>query len=267
MNVTVIGGGASGMAAAITAAERGHAVTILERQARVGRKLLSTGNGRCNLSNTRAGTEQRAHYHGDSDLAAAVLRQPGLEVGGTIAWFDRLGLLTVDEPGGRIYPRSDMAASVVDVLRFALDRLGVTVIAGAPVTDIRVKDHHFTVTTEQGVYRADAVILAAGGAAGAKVGGVMDGYRLAGILGHHRTALYPAIVQIRTDPTWPRALKGVKAHAEVKICRGDEVLARRIGFLQKYQDNNSYPNSNRYRQTDSRSCLQHKGLHHHHNTA
>lgn len=224
MNVIVIGGGASGMAAAITAADRGHAVTVLERQARVGRKLLSTGNGRCNLSNTHAA---QGHYHGDSALVSDVLRRFGVE--DTLAWFGQLGLLTVTEDSGRLYPFSNMASSVVDVLRFALDSRGVTVIAGSPVTGIRVKGHSFTVSTEEGVYTADAVILAAGGAAGAKVGGVMDGYRLAKALGHHRTALSPAIVQLRTDPTYPRSLKGVKAEAAVSVCRGNETLAQRTG--------------------------------------
>ena len=224
MNVIVIGGGASGMVAAITAADRGHAVTMLERQARVGRKLLSTGNGRCNLSNTHAA---QGHYHGDSALVSDVLRRFGVE--DTLAWFGQLGLLTVTEDSGRLYPFSNMASSVVDVLRFALDSRGVTVIAGSPVTGIRVKGSTFTVTTEEGVYTADAVILAAGGAAGAKVGGVMDGYRLAKALGHHRTALSPAIVQLRTDPTYPRSLKGVKAEAAVSVCRGNETLAQRTG--------------------------------------
>ena len=224
MNVIVIGGGASGMAAAITAADRGHAVTVLERQARVGRKLLSTGNGRCNLSNTHAA---QGHYHGDSALVSDVLRRFGVE--DTLAWFGQLGLLTVTEDSGRLYPFSNMASSVVDVLRFALDSRGVTVIAGSPVTGIRVKGNSFTVSTEEGVYTADAVILAAGGAAGAKVGGVMDGYRLAKALGHHRTALSPAIVQLRTDPTYPRSLKGVKAEAAVSVCRGNETLAQRTG--------------------------------------
>ncbi len=226
MNVIVIGGGASGMAAAITAAQRRHTVTLLERQARVGRKLLSTGNGRCNLSNAHA---DGSHYHGDAALADAVLKRPELGRANTMNWFEELGLYVVGEPGGRLYPRSDTATSVLDVLRFALERLGVNVITGSPVTGIHVKDHHFTVTTEEGVYASDAVILAAGGAAGAKVGGVMDGYRLAGELGHHRTALYPAIVQIRTDPTYPRALKGVKTQATVSVCRGNNVLARQTG--------------------------------------
>lgn len=224
MNVIVIGGGASGMAAAITAADRGHAVTVLERQARVGRKLLSSGNGRCNLSSMAVARER---YHGDPDFAWAVLQR--FDVEDTLAWFKELGLFTVTEDGGRVYPYSNMAASVVDVLRFGLERRGVTVIAGSPVTGIRIKDNHFTVTTEEGASTADAVILAAGGAAGGKVGGVMDGYRLAKALGHHRTQLYPAIVQLRTDPTYPRSLKGVKALAAVSVCRGYDVLATRTG--------------------------------------
>jgi predicted Rossmann fold flavoprotein len=228
MTVCIIGGGASGMAAAITAASNGHRVILLERQARVGRKLLATGNGRCNLSNTHADTP--GHYHGaDPRFSDYALGRPDLNVSATLDWFASLGLLTTAEDSGRLYPYSNMAGSVLDALRFALEGLGVDVRTGCTVTGIRVRDNALTVVAGEESIRADAVILAAGGAAGGKVGGVMDGYRLAGELGHHRTALYPAIVQIRTDPTYPRALKGVKTQATVSVCRGNNVLARQTG--------------------------------------
>jgi DNA gyrase subunit A len=106
-----------------------------------------------------------------------------------------------------------MAGSVLDVLRFALDHPNITLCTGCTVTAIRVKEHTFTIRTEAELFTADAVILAAGGAAGSKLGGGMDGYQLAKSLGHHRTALYPSLVQLKTDPTYPRSLKGVKAQA------------------------------------------------------
>jgi predicted Rossmann fold flavoprotein len=118
-----------------------------------------------------------------------------------------------------------MAGSVLDVLRFALERPEIAVHTGCTVTHLRVKGNIFTIQTEQETFTAGAVILAAGGAAGGKVGGVMDGYRLARQLGHHRTALYPSLVQLRTDPTYPRSLKGVKARAQARLVRGDVVLA------------------------------------------
>jgi len=227
MTVCIIGAGASGMAAALTAAENGHHVILLERQARVGRKLLSTGNGRCNLTNLQAGLP--GHYHGDAAFAGAVLGRGDLNVPSTLDWFASLGLLTAAENSGRVYPYSNMAGSVLDVLRFALDDPRIELHTGCVVTAIRVKDHTFTIQTEEAVFTADAVILAAGGAAGGKLGGVMDGYRLAKGLGHHRTALAPSLVQLKTDPTYPRALKGVKAQAAVRILRGGQTLAETSG--------------------------------------
>ena len=226
MRVLVIGGGAAGMMAALTAAENGHAVTLLERQGRVGRKLMATGNGRCNLTNHHVSP---AHYHGETpDFCRHALA--AFDVGSTLLYFAGLGLLTTAEDSGRVYPFSNMAGSVLDVLRFALENSGIDLRTGCVVTAIKKKGNTFLVRTESGEeFTADRVILAAGGAAGGKVGGVMDGYQLAKGLGHHRTALYPSLVQIRTDPTYPRALKGVKAEAAVTIRRGGEVLARNRG--------------------------------------
>lgn len=226
MRVLVIGGGAAGMMAALTAAENGHAVTLLERQGRVGRKLMATGNGRCNLTNHHVSP---AHYHGETaDFCRHALE--AFDVGNTLLYFAGLGLLTTAEDSGRVYPFSNMAGSVLDVLRFALEDHGIDLHTACPVTGIRKKGNIFLVRTESGEeFTADRVILAAGGAAGGKVGGVMDGYQLAKGLGHHRTALYPSLVQVKTDPTYPRALKGVKAETGVTIHRGGEVLAQNRG--------------------------------------
>ena len=224
MNVCVIGGGAAGMLAALTAAENGHRVLLLERQSRVGRKLLATGNGRCNLSNYHVSP---AHYHGGAGFCDFALSQ--FDVGETLQYFASLGLLTVSEANGRIYPMSNMAGSVLDVLRYALERPEIDLQTGQTVTAIRKMPEGFSVKTETDTFSARCLILAAGGAAGSKVGGGMDGYRLAKSLGHHRTALYPSLVQLKTDPTYPRALKGVKAQCGISICRGSQVLARNSG--------------------------------------
>ena len=224
MNVCVIGGGAAGMLAALTAAENGHRVLLLERQSRIGRKLLATGNGRCNLSNYHVSP---AHYHGGAGFCDFALSQ--FDVGETLRYFASLGLLTVSEASGRIYPMSNMAGSVLDVLRYALERPEIDLQTGQTVTAVRKMPEGFSVKTETDTFSARCLILAAGGAAGSKVGGGMDGYRLAKSLGHHRTALYPSLVQLKTDPTYPRALKGVKAQCGISICRGSQVLARNSG--------------------------------------
>ena len=132
--VAVIGGGASGMMAALTAARvPGRRVHLIERQQRVGRKLLATGNGRCNLTNRNAAP---GDYSG-TDAAFASPALTGFTPEDTLAFFEELGLLTVTEHGGRVYPLSDSANSVLDVLRFALERESVVQHCGAPVEEIR----------------------------------------------------------------------------------------------------------------------------------
>ena len=202
MNVIVIGGGASGLMAAITAAKGGHSVTLLERQARVGRKLLSTGNGRCNLTNLNMGLP---YYHGqDASFIRPAFETLSLDA--TLDFFHGLGLLTTAEDNGRVYPYSDQAGSVVDVLRFAADAAGVTTRAGFEVTGLKKTKKGFTVLSAEETLPADRVIVCCGGMAGGKLGGTRSGYELLQSLGHSVTKLYPALVQIKTDNTFVKAL-------------------------------------------------------------
>ncbi|MBQ9661568.1 MAG: aminoacetone oxidase family FAD-binding enzyme [Oscillospiraceae bacterium] len=227
--VAVVGGGASGMIAALTAAEvPGRRVLLLERQQRVGRKLLATGNGRCNLSNQNAVPED---YFG-TDPAFAVPALAAFSPVDTQSFFAKLGLLTVTEPGGRIYPFSDSANSVLDVLRFALDRAGVEQRCSFPVEEITADQTGYRLRSGEESLHADAVILACGGAAGAKLGGVMDGYRLGKALGHKRSALYPSLTRILTDPEYPRALKGIRVQAKLRLTRHGVLLAESSGEIQ-----------------------------------
>jgi predicted Rossmann fold flavoprotein len=224
--IVVLGGGASGMAAAIRAAESpDNHITLLERQARVGRKLLATGNGRCNLTNTGA---EPARYHGaEPAFAAPALRAwPPARV---LEFFAGLGLRTVTEYGGRVYPASDHASSVLDVLRLALERPNITLRTGTAAETVAYEDGGFTVGWADGSVRADRLIVACGGCAGQKLGGVPDGYALLGRLGHSRTALRPALTSLRTAPAYPRALKGIRCDAAVRLLRGGTLLSEARG--------------------------------------
>ena len=228
--VVILGAGASGMVAALTAAESNNRrVLLLERQQRVGRKLLATGNGRCNLTNTGASP---ARYHGaEADFVRPALAAFPPEA--ALEFFRELGLVTVTEPGGRVYPLSDSANSVVDVLRFALDAAGVELRSSCPARALRrEKSGGFSVVTDAETLRADRLIVACGGAAGAKLGGVGDGYELLAMLGHKRTALYPSLAPILTEPEYPRALKGVRADCRLRLTGGGETLAETAGELQ-----------------------------------
>ncbi len=227
--VAIIGGGASGMMAALTAAQvPERRVVLLERQQRIGRKLLATGNGRCNLTNIFA--KPQDYYGSDSSFAkpALMLFTPH----DTLRFFTNLGLLTTTEADGRVYPLSDSSNSVLDVLRFALTQAGVEQFCGASVDAVIPDEQGFRIEYGGDRLEADAVILACGGAAGSKLGGVMDGYRLGKTLGHKRTSLYPSLTRIVTDSEYPRSLKGIRVQAELRLTRGDILLADGSGEVQ-----------------------------------
>ena len=227
--VAVIGGGAAGMMAALTAAQnKDNKVILFERQQRIGRKLLATGNGRCNLTNTGAALP---NYHGEQpDFAAAALEK--FTPQDTLDFFHRLGLLTVTEYGGRVYPLSNSANSVLDVLRLALEKAGVELRCACPVRALLRSGRGYELQTDAGRLQADFVILACGGAAGEKLGGVSDGYELAAPLGHKRTKLFPCLVQLLCEGDYPRALKGVRAEGALRLMRGEELLAQSRGEIQ-----------------------------------
>lgn len=229
MRICVIGGGASGMTAALSAAAcPGAEVLLLERQARLGRKLLATGNGRCNLTNL---APLFARYHGYTpDFSRFALEAFPAEQ--TRAWFRSMGLFTVAEAGGRVYPYSDQANSVVDVLRFALDKPNITVVTGAEVSAIRRSGSGFSVVCTGGAYACARVIVACGGMAGAKLGGSSAGYRLLSALGHTVTPLRPSLVQLKSDWFALPSLKGVRANCRAQIFRNGQLFSESSGEIQ-----------------------------------
>lgn len=236
MRIVIVGGGASGMMAAITAAEnKSNTVLLLERQQRVGKKLSVTGNGRCNLSNVQASPEN-GYYSvaGNCDFIRCAFEELSAE--DTLGLFKSLGLFTVEDSAGgrgRIYPLSDSANSVVDVLRFACDRLGVETVTSSEVLSVKKqKSCGFVIKTAEKEYSADKLIIACGGVAGTGAGGVNSGYEILKSLGHSRTALYPVLVPLCCDSAYPRSLKGVRADAELKLYSGKSLIAESHGELQ-----------------------------------
>lgn len=229
MLIAIIGGGASGMAAALAAAEDpGNRVVLLERQARLGRKLQATGNGRCNLSNLHAGQEG---YHGDTPgFSRFALTQFPPER--TLEWFGALGLYAVAEESGRVYPYSDQANSVVDVLRFALEKPNIRLELGCEVEKIRKTAKGFRLEWADGALDCDRLIVACGGLAGTKLGGSMSGYKLLRSLGHRCTRLRPNLVQVKTAWGGVAALKGVRANCRAEILHEGALVRAGGGELQ-----------------------------------
>lgn len=209
-NVAVIGGGASGIFAAITARKAGADVTIFEKNSRVGKKILSTGNGACNFTNSGASPEN----YNTEFVSCALLK---LTPSKTCELFRELGLLSMEKDEGRIYPLSAQASAVLDVLRFTLDRLGVKLVCDFDVAQIIPEKDGFFVMSKSGKrHFADKVIVATGGMAAPKTGSSGDGYKLLEKLGHTKTELIPHLVQIKTD----RGISGVRAHARVTMQNG-----------------------------------------------
>ncbi len=229
MVIGIIGGGASGMAAALAASENPQArVLLFERQARVGRKLQATGNGRCNLTNEKA---LLGGYHGaDPAFAAPALAE--FSPAATLSWFRSLGLYTVTEVSGRVYPYSDQANSVVDVLRLALGRPNITLYTSFCVEKITRETSGFTVSNGEEAHFCHRLIVACGGLAGTKLGGSMSGYQLLQKLGHKCSRLRPALVQLKSAWQSLPSLKGVRANCHAQILRDEEPVADSTGELQ-----------------------------------
>ena len=229
MKIGIIGGGAAGMAAALAASEYENAsVVLMERQARLGKKLSATGNGRCNLSNNHA---SEGGYNGDDPgFSGYAIGKFG--PGETLQWFAKLGLYTVTEPSGKVYPYSDQANSVVDVLRFALDRPNIEVLTDFEVMKVRKDGSIFSVTAKDRTLEFDKLIIACGGLAGTKLGGTMAGYKLLRSFGHKCTKLRPALVQVKTS--WPgvSALKGVRANCRASIYHNNKLHRTSVGEVQ-----------------------------------
>jgi len=224
-DIAIIGGGASGLAAALTAARQGAAVAILEKLPRVGKKLLATGNGRCNLGNLSA---DLGHFHGSVDVA------PVLDAfSGEISFFRSLGLVARPDEAGRLYPASGQAQSVLDALRLQCAARGAQEICGFTVREILPQDDGFLLISEDGgTVRARRVILAAGGKAGPQYGTDGEGLRLAETLGHAVTKLYPALGPVSVLPQSVRALKGLRVQAKVTAFRDGKALFSEEGQVQ-----------------------------------
>ena len=229
MVIGIIGGGASGMAAALAAAEKENVqVILMERQARVGRKLSATGNGRCNLTNLHA--LERGYHGEDAAFSQYALSQFGPEK--TLEWFKGMGLFTVAEDSGRVYPYSDQANSVVDVLRFALEKPNIQQKMDFEVEKVKKTESGFRVESKEETVYCDKLIVACGGLAGTKLGGTMSGYKLLRSFGHKCTKLRPTLVQLKSSWNGVVALKGVRANCHAAILKDGALFSESTGELQ-----------------------------------
>lgn len=227
MRIAILGGGAAGLFAACALTEAGAQVAVYERQARVGRKLLATGNGRCNLTNLNAAP---GHYRGDPRYIESALR--ALPPKAAMERFAELGVLCVPDEEGRVYPASNQAAGVLDALRLYAAEHGCETVTDFEVKKLTRRGGGFRIQSTDGRQaEADCVLLATGGLAAPKLGGRGDGYKLLGSFGHEIAPRMPAIAPIKTDPDAVRALKGIRMRGVIELLNRGEKLRREVGEI------------------------------------
>lgn len=227
MNIAIIGGGAGGLAAALACAPYAK-VTIYERQSRLGRKLLATGNGRCNLTNRRSAVK---HYYGlDPSFAAHALAAfPPARIEEI---FARLGVATVEEDQGRIFPRAAQAQAVLDNLRLALQAQGVEEICDCEVQKITPTKKGFKLLcANRAPAFADKVIVCTGSAAAPQLGGSMNSYRLLEETGHRLAPVHEAIVQLKSSCGFIKALSGQKFNGTASLFINGRAVRRESGEI------------------------------------
>ena len=211
--IWIVGGGASGMVAAIQAKTKDNEVILLEKNDRIGKKILATGNGKCNLGNENLSAD--CYYSRNHSFVEQVLKRYDTE--STILFFDSLGL-KVCSKSGYLYPYAEQASTVLDVLRMELERRGIRVEPGVQITEcIPFKKRGYLLKASDGrSYEADRVILACGGPASLKEGG-KEGYIMLQKLGLKTYPLVPGLVQLRTDEKNQKAMSGVRCKASLRL--------------------------------------------------
>lgn len=224
----VIGGGAAGMMAAITAAKEGANVTLLERNDKIGRKLYITGKGRCNLTNYTFGQDFMSNIVGNARFLYSALAQ--FDAQSTYDFFEDAGVPLKVERGQRVFPISDRSADIIDALFSLSRRLGVQMRLGVRVTGIRQTDDGYMLTTDQGVFIDRTVVVATGGISYPATGSTGDGYALARSLCLSLVPPVPALVGIRCAGT--QAYSGLSLrNVRLSVMQGDSVLYQAFGEM------------------------------------
>lgn len=225
-HIVVIGGGASGLLSAIIARRHHALVTIIERNPKLGKKILATGNGRCNYTNQQT---QAEHYNHPAFVEHA------LDVFGaqkTIQFFEKLGISPRIEDLGKAYPMSEQASSIVDVLVYEVEQLGIKVMCNTKVVSVKKRQDIFVSTLSDGqMIESDRVILATGGKAMPGSGSDGNGYQIAESFGHSMTTLFPSLVKLKLSSPYLKQMDGVKIQGTVQLLDQNQVIQTEKGDI------------------------------------
>lgn len=238
----IIGGGAAGLTAAITAKDMGIDSAIIEANDRIGKKILTTGNGRCNITNSLIDSMIDKHpnsvlpmrFHSDNkDFFIPVLRK--FTVKDTINFFLMLGLPITTLEAGKMYPLSLQASSVLDIFRLSLEEKSIPLYSGHKVTDIKAVKNGFKVYTKtsesEEIFQCDKIILCTGGKSAPSTGSDGSGYSIAKKLGHNIVPAVPAIVQLKLDYKNLKALSGIKFDGYAEVFVDNKPIRKEFGEI------------------------------------
>ena len=217
--IVVIGGGASGMVAAIAAKKAGSSVTIIEKNQRLGKKILATGNGRCNYTNVL----MTKNCYNHPFFVESIFDQFSLDQ--TLEFFKDLGIYPRVEKEGKAYPTSLQARSITEALEREIHRLKIKVLHGVSVETIDFTGTTFLVKTDKNESKSyDKVIIATGGLALPKSGSDGAGYQFAEALGHLMTPVFPALVKLNLDCPYLKETEGVKMETTVRLYQDNKII-------------------------------------------
>lgn len=226
-DVVIVGGGASGLVAAITAARRNKSVLLLEHKDKLAKKILATGNGKCNFSNTYY--DESVYRSDNPSFVLPVINQFTVEK--TITFFEELGIYPMDK-GGYLYPNSGQAASILEVLQLEVNRLGVHIVYEEHVIQVVKKKKAFEIITDKNKYYGKTTILSTGGKASDKLGSDGSGYALAKSLGHTIVPVVQALTALKSNLKVFKAISGVRTNVELELFTDGTSVASEVGELQ-----------------------------------
>ena len=226
-NIIVIGGGASGLITAIYAAKNGNKVTILEKNKTCGKKILITGNGKCNYWNSN---QSLTNYHtNNKDILEKILTNKNQQE--LLSFFDTIGIIPRIKDG-YYYPYSNQATSIQTALIKEAELQGVEIITETEVFDIKKENNSFFISTSNGIYKGNKIVLSTGSKASPKTGSDGLGYKLATSFGHNLIEPLPALVQLKANTNFLKEWHGIRSDVSVSLLENNKIIDTRIGEIQ-----------------------------------
>ncbi len=227
VDMIVVGAGAAGLIASITAARAGQKVTLLEQNNKIGKKILVSGNGKCNIDNKHISLTR---FHGQNpEFIETVLE--GYDFNAVEKFFTSIGLELIEGKEGKMFPLSLQASSVVELLEYEAKKTGVQILCDCAVTSIIKEGDIFTLETSYGSKKCEKLLLASGSPAAPQLGGSNSGYAFATRMGHSLIPRHPSLVQLCSDEAWVKACTGVKVAGVAQLYANGEYITEKKGDL------------------------------------